>query len=105
MKLRRLGIFSTSDGTLGLSRKKCTLSNVMLITCWMLLPSEHGAGSAIAPSIPPNIAPAATMLPTIPNLRIRLDPHMDSSPSSLGDVVGIYGAESRRLSCLRGSVQ
>src|ERR1700749_811226 len=33
MKLSRFGICSKSDGTLGLSRVKCTLSNSMYTTC------------------------------------------------------------------------
>src|SRR5262245_24915910 len=35
MKFRRLGICSRSDGTFGLSRRKCTLSKMKKITCWM----------------------------------------------------------------------
>src|SRR4051794_21529475 len=38
-KLSRCGICSRSDGTLGLSREKCTLSKTMLMTCWTPLPS------------------------------------------------------------------
>ena len=34
-----MGICSRSEGTLGLSLKKCTLSKVMLMTCWTPLPS------------------------------------------------------------------
>ena len=37
-KFSRLGIISRSDGTLGLSRKKCTLSNVSCTTCLTPLP-------------------------------------------------------------------
>src|SRR5579862_3958740 len=37
-KFSRLGICSRSEGTLGLSRKKCTLSKVSWTTCWMPLP-------------------------------------------------------------------
>ncbi len=33
-----VGICSRSDGTLGLSRKKCTLSKVRLMTCETPLP-------------------------------------------------------------------
>src|SRR6266513_2091755 len=40
-KLSRCGICSRSDGTFGLSRKKCTLSNTMLTTCFTPLPSPH----------------------------------------------------------------
>ncbi len=39
MKFSRLGISCKSDGTFGLSRKKCTLSKVSWITCWTPLPS------------------------------------------------------------------
>src|SRR6185503_540396 len=38
-KLSRCGICSKSEGTFGLSREKCTLSNTMLMTCWTPLPS------------------------------------------------------------------
>src|SRR5260370_16746958 len=46
MKLSRFGICSRSDGTFGLSRKKCTLSNVICTTCCTPLPSEQ-AGDAV----------------------------------------------------------
>src|SRR6266700_6253479 len=35
MKFSRLGICSRSDGTFGLSRVKCVLSNCTKITCWI----------------------------------------------------------------------
>src|SRR3954469_21162840 len=38
-KFSRCGICSRSDGTLGLSREKCTLSKTMLMTCWTPLPN------------------------------------------------------------------
>ena len=38
-KLSRFGIICRSDGTFGLSRKKCTLSNVSSTTCLTPLPS------------------------------------------------------------------
>src|SRR5215470_19467757 len=44
IKLSRFGICSRSDGTLGLSRRKCTLSKMRKITCSILLssdPSRH----------------------------------------------------------------
>jgi hypothetical protein len=47
MKSLRCGMSSRSEGTLGLSRKKCTLSNVIDTTCSMLLPRSH-AGCATA---------------------------------------------------------
>src|SRR5262249_23583426 len=40
IKLSRCGICSRSDGTLGLSRVKCTLSNWISMTCWMAPWSE-----------------------------------------------------------------
>src|SRR5580658_9738859 len=40
-KLRRFGIICRSEGTLGLSRRKCTLSKVIWTTCWMPLPRWH----------------------------------------------------------------
>src|SRR5262249_13870419 len=43
MKASSVGICSRSEGTSGLSRVKCTLSNVMWITCWMPFPSWHEA--------------------------------------------------------------
>src|SRR5262245_19856419 len=36
IKLSRFGICSGSDGTFGLSRRKCTLSKMRKITCWIL---------------------------------------------------------------------
>ena len=39
--LSRFGMSSRSDGTFGLSRKKCTLSNVSCTTCLIPLPSLH----------------------------------------------------------------
>src|SRR5262245_51628902 len=41
MKASRVGICSRSEGTSGLSRVKCTLSNVMWITCWIPLPRRQ----------------------------------------------------------------
>ena len=38
MKFNRFGIISRSDGTFGLSRKKCTLSNMIWTTCLTPLP-------------------------------------------------------------------
>ena len=38
MKCSRFGIISRSESTFGLSRKKCTLSNVTWMTCWTPLP-------------------------------------------------------------------
>ncbi len=38
MKFSRFGSISRSDGTFGLSRKKCTLSNVIWTTCLTPLP-------------------------------------------------------------------
>src|SRR5205807_4742695 len=47
MKLSRCGICSRSDGTFGLSRKKCTLSNVICTTCCTPLPSEQAGDAAV----------------------------------------------------------
>src|SRR5262249_19292 len=115
MKLRRFGIFSTSDGTLGLSRKKCTLSNVMLITCWIPFPSEHGVATvgpagveaagaedavagagvgeaAVGRCIAPNIAVATMTKPTTPTRRARLDSNMNPSPPPSAMWSASYGA-------------
>src|SRR3954447_8809138 len=76
-----VGICSRSDGTLGLSRKKCTLSKVMLMTCFTPFPSlqdpaaedpaaptaagtpaDAGAAPVCALAVPaetPNAAPSA----------------------------------------------
>src|ERR1700735_829224 len=40
-KFKRLGISCRSDGTFGLSLKKCTLSKVICTTCLTPLPSWH----------------------------------------------------------------
>src|SRR3954464_7962149 len=63
-KLSRCGICSRSEGTLGLSREKCTLSNTMLMTCWTPLPNWQaldavGGGVATAAGRPVS---AATVL-------------------------------------------
>src|SRR6185437_2235742 len=51
-KFNRCGICSRSDGTFGLSREKCTLSNTRLTTCLTPLPSwqpdDEGCGTAAA---------------------------------------------------------
>src|SRR5215467_5704425 len=47
MKPSSIGICSRSEGTSGLSRVKCTLSNVMWITCWMPLPSWQVEGVVV----------------------------------------------------------
>ena len=44
-KFSRCGICSRSDGTFGLSRKKWTLSNTMLMTCLTPLPSWQPLGA------------------------------------------------------------
>ena len=72
-KFSRFGIISRSEGTFGLSRKKCTLSNVSWTTCLMPLPSWQpllaitctagwAAGALVAAS--PGVAgPAKAKLP------------------------------------------
>ncbi len=72
-KCSRVGICSRSEGTFGLSLKKCTLSKVMLMTCWTPLPSWHcpaaeataGAAGAAdrAAEADAGTAPAATSVP------------------------------------------
>ena len=54
MKLRRWRIISRSEGTLGLSRKKWTLSNVTWTTCWTPLPSWHDDSAGVRP-VPPTV--------------------------------------------------
>src|SRR5215471_16377471 len=44
----RCGINSRSDGTFGLSRKKCTLSNVMWMTCWIPCPRLHADNGGVS---------------------------------------------------------
>src|SRR5882672_824302 len=51
MKFRRCGICSRSDGTLGLSRKKWTLSKVICTTCCAPLPSEHVGGAVFVAAV------------------------------------------------------
>ena len=41
MKPRSAGICSRSDGTFGLSRSECTLSNCRMTTCWIPFPRLH----------------------------------------------------------------
>src|ERR1700752_3729951 len=57
-KLSRCGICSRSDGTFGLSRKKCTLSNTMLTTCWTPLPRGHDEDIGPFVAFFPWLAPA-----------------------------------------------
>src|SRR6185437_5837277 len=51
-KFNRCGICSRSDGTFGLSREKCTLSNTRLMTCLTPLPrlqlDDSDCGTATA---------------------------------------------------------
>src|SRR6266496_6267068 len=61
-KLSRCGICSRSDGTFGLSRKKCTLSNTMLTTCFTPLPRPHPlvvSAPAVTGALPTTAAPLA----------------------------------------------
>ena len=59
-KLRRLGISSRSDGTLGLSRKKWMLSKVISTTCLMPLPRWQVAASTTGCDWPVTLALTAT---------------------------------------------
>src|SRR5258706_9313109 len=68
MKLSRLGICSRSDGTFGLSRVKCVLSNWMLMTCWICPlaelswhPPELATATGAAPPEPYAKAVATTL--------------------------------------------
>ena len=77
-KFSRLGIISRSDGTLGLSRKKCTLSNVSCTTCLTPLPrwqfDELSSASAAALAAFAAFAPfagAANDVPARPSVPSR----------------------------------
>ena len=64
MKCSRCGIISRSEGTFGLSRKKCTLSKVSSTTCWIPLPSPQVAGGGAAAARTATPAADAAVPPT-----------------------------------------
>src|SRR5271155_1246699 len=76
-KFSRFGSISRSDGTFGLSRKKCTLSNVICTTCWIPLPRRQldelssasvaalaGVADRSALPVAANDAPAGPSMPS-----------------------------------------
>src|SRR5579864_6849659 len=64
MNCSRWGISSRSDGTLGLSRKKCTLSKVISKTCFTPLPNvQLDVGATVGASFAIVAAGAATCQP------------------------------------------
>src|SRR5215468_732648 len=103
-KFNRCGICSRSDGTFGLSREKCTLSNTMLITCLTPLPRLHdGAAAALSAraAVGPALAlveiaaTAASSAVVAPRRPSSMKPRRPSrpfirsiSPSSVVDVTG-----------------
>src|SRR6266702_6029283 len=73
MKLSRFGICSRSDGTLGLSRVKCVLSNWMLMTCWICPLAELSWHPPVPPAALAVIGgPAATAAATTLAIATRL---------------------------------
>ena len=90
-----VGICSRSDGTFGLSRKKCTLSNVMLMTCWTPLPKWHdedvaagfaaGASTAAVTGTAAAVirAPVAARRPMVVAARRVISAHAPSSEAQL----------------------
>src|SRR6516164_3495754 len=63
-KLSRFGICSRSDGTFGLSRRRCTLSNWIWMRCLIPLPKLQPAAWAVlepALIIPPTTSSDAAM--------------------------------------------
>src|SRR5258707_983686 len=97
MKFRKCGIISKSDGTFGLSRKKCTLSNTMFTTCSMPPPRLHpGAGATfdaaalggelvIAPIAVSALAVASRSAVCARRMRIRIDEPPDRGRVSRRD--------------------
>src|SRR5690242_14155131 len=86
-KLLRCGISSRSDGTFGLSRNRCTLSNTIETTCETPLPSWHvGPGADDASAIilnattPPVAARIAADIAPITRVRAARDPNTRDLP-------------------------
>src|SRR5690242_1168379 len=85
-KLLRCGISSRSDGTFGLSRNRCTLSNTIETTCETPLPSWHVDGAADASAFiltattPPVAARIAADIAPITRVRAARDPNTRDLP-------------------------
>src|SRR6266404_1720037 len=82
MKFSRFGICSRSDGTLGLSRVKCTLSNSTYTTCLIFPDGEFNWHCACAEAASPAIS--SPQLRADPSVRQSILARCISDSSSVG---------------------
>src|SRR3984957_13715863 len=87
-KLSRLGIISRSDGTLGLSRKKCTLSNVSCTTCLTPLPRWQVDELLAAMVAALTAAAGAAVLSALPGAALAV-PARPSMPSRAAELAAV----------------